>query len=287
MDRRHHFERVTWRCTWAMDQRILSKLKEVFISVHCLSSGFKLSCSQRRCAPWGDDSCPEYGVGHSTASCLWAVWDTLRLDSGPKLCSADVTGQISVTPANIFKPLPSGCRRHWEVLEMIALTVSDANHSWKGDSTFGCYLLRERKKIPTSLTSGAFWSLIHTGCGKCVWYIHISKESFWREKHAVEIISRHRAFNTLMILCFLGASLLIDKLSFHKKAQGGTTLRRSRRALTHANGEYLRRLLDVFYADNIWQAWNEARADMKAGTVCQNQEIISPTIHLRGPSESH
>lgn len=58
---------------------------------------------------------------------------------------------------------------------------------------------------------------------------------------------------------------------------------RSCRALVHANAEYLRRLLDVFYADNIWQAWNEASEDMKAGSVCQNQEIINPHHPPRGP----
>lgn len=106
-------------------------------------------------------TCPDYSVGLYIPSCsssssLQVVWDIVDLDSSPKLCSTDVTGQISVTPANIFKLLPSGCRGHWAVLEMIALTVSDANHFWKGDSTFGCYLLSERKKIPTSLTLGHF-----------------------------------------------------------------------------------------------------------------------------------
>lgn len=215
---------------------------------------------------------------------LWAVWHILCLESGPKLCSADVTGQISVTPANIFKLLPSGCRGHWEVLEMIALTVSDANHSWKGDSTFGCYLLRERKKNTYKFNFGAFWSLIHTGCGKCVWSIHISKESFWREKHAVEIISRHHAFNTLMILYFLCASRLIDKLSFHKKLK--------EKQLRTTPVELLRTQMLNIWGDS-WMCFmqttsdrlgNEARADMKAGTVCQNQEIINPLHPPQGPS---
>lgn len=105
------------------------------------------------------------------------------------------------------------------------------------------------------------------------------------EKHTVEIISRHRLFNTLMSFYFVAASPHIDKLSFHEKLR--EELHHSRQALKHASAEYLRRLLDVFYADNIWQPWNEARADMKAGTVCQNQEIINSTIHLRGPAESH
>lgn len=33
----------------------------------------------------------------------------------------------------------SGCRPRWALLETIALTVSDANRSWKGDGTFGCH----------------------------------------------------------------------------------------------------------------------------------------------------
>lgn len=118
---------------------------------------------------------------------LRAVWDKLCLESGPKLCSADVTGQISVTPVNVFKLLPSGCRRHWEVLEMIALTVSDANHSWKGDSTFGCYLLGERKKNTYKFNFGAFWSLIHTWCGKRVSQkSHSDRRNIpWRSSHAI------------------------------------------------------------------------------------------------------
>lgn len=144
---------------------IPNKPNEVFILitfVYSQSCGSKLNGSMQSFACWGDDTCPEYSAGHYPPvvsvflPSLRAVWDLLRLESGPKLYSADVTGQISVTPPNIFKLLPSGCRRHWEVLDMIALTVSDANHSWKGDSTFGCYLLGERKKIPTSLTLGHF-----------------------------------------------------------------------------------------------------------------------------------
>lgn len=188
-------------------------------------------------------TCPEYSVGLyiplcSSSSSLQAVWDILGLDSSPKLCSTDMTGQISVTPANIFKLLPSGCRGHWAVLEMIALTVSDANHSWKGDSTFGCYLLTERKKNTYKFNFRAFWSIIHTGCGKCVWSIHISKESFWREKHAAEIISHHPAYSALMILYFLGANLLTDKLSFHKKPK--------EEHLCTAPVEYLRTQCKIF-----------------------------------------
>lgn len=47
----------------------------------------------------------------------------------------------------------------WAGLETIALTVSDANRSWKGDSTFGCDLLeqRRRRRKKESLTFGGIW----------------------------------------------------------------------------------------------------------------------------------
>lgn len=56
----------------------------------------------------------------------------------------------------------NGCRGRWAVLGTMALTVGEANRSWKGDGTFGCHLLVEE-----SWTLGPFWSLIHAGCGKC------------------------------------------------------------------------------------------------------------------------
>lgn len=76
----------------------------------------------------------------------------------------------------------NGCKRHWEVLEMMALTVSDTNHCWKGDSSIWLLFAEWGGKKYLQVNFGAFWSLIHTGCGKCVCYIHISKESFWREE---------------------------------------------------------------------------------------------------------
>lgn len=176
---------------------------------------------------------------------IYSVWNQAQ-------SSADVTAQISVTAANIFELLLSGCRRHWEVLETIALTVSEANHSWKGDSTFGCYFAGGGKNT---------YKLIHSGCGKCVWYIHISKESFWQEKHAMVIISRHPAFNTLMILYFLGASRLIHKLSFHKK------IREEQRRATPV--ELLRTQVLNIWGDS-WMCFMQTTSDrleMKPGQI--------------------
>lgn len=69
------------------------------------------------------------------------------------------------------------------------------------------------------------------------------------KKLAAEIISRHRLLRALMSFYFVVTSPFIDKLAFHEKL--GEELHRSHRALTHASAKYLRRLLDVFYADNI------------------------------------
>lgn len=163
------------------------------------------------CLHWSTASPLVYSIFITSPS---AVGDKLRLDSGPNVCSANVTGQISVTPANIFKLLPRGYRGRWVVLEMIGLTLRDANHSWKGDSTFGCYLPGESrgKKNTSELNYGAFWSLMQTGCGKCVWAPHIS-EWYWREKHVAE--SSHAiSASTLWPFC---AFQLTYKLSFHER----------------------------------------------------------------------
>lgn len=126
-----------------------------FLLVKAESNGSKLIF-----ACWGNHT---LSVGHYTSLCglcltpVSEICLTCTLSGIRPKTSADMTGQISVTPANVFKRLPSGCRGSWEVLEMIALTVRDANHSWKGDSTFGCYLLRGRKKNTLkSLTLGQF-----------------------------------------------------------------------------------------------------------------------------------
>lgn len=229
------------------------------------------------CLHWSTASPLVYSIFITSPS---AVGDKLRLDSGPNVCSANVTGQISVTPANIFKLLPRGYRGRWVVLEMIGLTLRDANHSWKGDSTFGCYLPGESrgKKNTSELNYGAFWSLMQTGCGKCVWAPHIS-EWYWREKHVAE--SSHAiSASTLWPFC---AFQLTYKLSFHERL-GEERLTAPLLSCACARKRWIFEATPgCVYADNIWQAWNEASEDMKAGSVCQNQEIINPHHPPRGP----
>lgn len=129
----------------------------------------------------------------------------------------------------------NSCRGRWAPLELIAVSVGEANRSWKGDGTFGCW--------KTDVHFGPFWSLIHAGCGKSV-------DASGRSSQTV--------------LSGLGP----PRLPIPRPGPCTPTLW----------------ALDGLHADTKWQAWHEARPDMKTGTVCQNQEVIRPRVHLRGSS---
>lgn len=98
--------------------------------------------------------------------------------------------------------------------------------------------------------------------------------------------SCHQHFDIFhFFLLFQGSqSLVIDKPSIHSELgrnKSSPLLYNPNPLLCNrlaVHPKYSMRLLDVFYADRTWQAWTDAKADMKASTVCPSnpkQEVIN------------
>lgn len=99
-----------------------------------------------------------------------------------------------------------------------------------------------------------------------------------------EFLSSHFDMFHFFLLFQGSQSLVIDKPSIHTELgrnKSSPLLYNPNPLLCNrlaVHPKYSMRLLDVFYADRTWQAWTDAKVDMKASTVCLSnpkQEVIN------------